>query len=428
MFQKKKAEEQKKKEEAGRELLRKSTIKHEIKGNTIDELAKPKDHLKVGKALLFLRKKFPRDKILQKMLLEEFKKNKLSKYPEEYDIYDSDEEIGIRRRREKAETKNFLTLADLARPLKEREEEIREPFEEIIAQKEAKFNMKLEVRKKELVAEKNQDRNLERFIVVRVKEFLESRKKRLVQKIDTLKKFLIKTYKEMLDLHKDATTRRFPHVTYGYSKNLKENSYPLEFKRYFFLLFRSLIRGTKAYQSKILLPFWAPTSACAKSHTFLPNNASYNRTVNELSRETKLKKAETQVDKKDTCWFQDEVEKQKLKVIMRLEDARECTFAPKVGSKMPTKYKNVMQDTFPALASEMLKETSTFEKWVDRMGVNFRSRYPLIFKYGKYKRAYKFYREGKFIMAYKEIYSAFHVESIKRYFNPSFDPKKYCNE
>lgn len=39
-----------------------------------------------------LKKKFPHDIVLQKMIKEEFKQNRVFKYPEEYDQYDDEEE------------------------------------------------------------------------------------------------------------------------------------------------------------------------------------------------------------------------------------------------------------------------------------------------------------------------------------------------
>jgi len=57
------------------------------------ELYEPKDKWKVGKTLLELQKKFPFDDIVKRMVKEEFKANKLFRYPEEYEVYDEDEEI-----------------------------------------------------------------------------------------------------------------------------------------------------------------------------------------------------------------------------------------------------------------------------------------------------------------------------------------------
>lgn len=63
----------------------------------IEELAKPKDKWKRGKKLLELQKKFPHDMVLQKMIKEEFKENRVFKYPEEYDIYDDDEDTACKQ-------------------------------------------------------------------------------------------------------------------------------------------------------------------------------------------------------------------------------------------------------------------------------------------------------------------------------------------
>ena len=51
------------------------------------ELAKPKDKWKVGKELMALQKQFPHDRVLQRMVREEFKENQVFRYPEEYDVY-----------------------------------------------------------------------------------------------------------------------------------------------------------------------------------------------------------------------------------------------------------------------------------------------------------------------------------------------------
>ena len=57
------------------------------------ELAKPKDKWKVGKELMALQKQFPHDRVLQRMVKEEFKENQVFRYPEEYDVYrEADEE------------------------------------------------------------------------------------------------------------------------------------------------------------------------------------------------------------------------------------------------------------------------------------------------------------------------------------------------
>jgi hypothetical protein len=58
------------------------------------------------------------------------------------------------------------------------------------------------------------------------------------------------------------------------------------------------------------------------------------------------------------------------------------------------------------------------------MGTNFSSRYPVIYKYGKFKRALRFWKEDRYIQAYKEIAEAFNIDNIKKQFNPEYDPSK----
>jgi len=53
--------------------------------NTIDRLKKPKDRLVLGKTLLNLKSLYPMDSVLTKMIVQEFKNTKLTKYAEEYE-------------------------------------------------------------------------------------------------------------------------------------------------------------------------------------------------------------------------------------------------------------------------------------------------------------------------------------------------------
>lgn len=82
--------------------------KTKSKEEKIKELAKPKDKWQRGKILLQLKKKFPHDIVLQKMIKEEFKENRVFRYPEEYDLYDEEMEYKIKYRgREGIEVKDI---------------------------------------------------------------------------------------------------------------------------------------------------------------------------------------------------------------------------------------------------------------------------------------------------------------------------------
>ena len=110
---------------------------------------------------------------------------------------------------------------------------------------------------------------------------------------------------------------------------------------------------------KRLLPFWAPPSAGARAYVFLDTNKSYNKKVNELCRQKKIEKIESQIENKNSCWQMNEYFDSKLKVMMRLEDAKECTFTPKVGTKMPVQYKELMMNEYANWAGNYLSLEGT---------------------------------------------------------------------
>ena len=58
----------------------------------LDKLAKPKDKWKLGKRLIELQKMFPHDRVLERMIKEEFSKNQQFRYPAEYDVYNKQED------------------------------------------------------------------------------------------------------------------------------------------------------------------------------------------------------------------------------------------------------------------------------------------------------------------------------------------------
>ena len=220
------------KEEEERSRLSKKIMKKEVQATGLENLAKPKDSLKRGKTMLYLKKMFPHDKILQRMILNEFKKNKLLKYPEEYDVYDSEDEIDTYKRDELREPFNTvrkegraLKISDLYKPLNEREKDIMEPFVKHLEQRYLDTNLKMEEEKQRKEREQKEDKKLERFIAGKVRGYLQMRKRRLYEKNPTLKQFLVQTYKEMQQNYKEATKRRFPNITYGYSKELKSNNF-----------------------------------------------------------------------------------------------------------------------------------------------------------------------------------------------------------
>lgn len=117
----------------------------------LEDLAKPKDKWKVGKQLLELKKKFPHDMVLQKMIEEEFKANRVFKFPEEYDIYDEDEDTLCKHGGNKSMKKEDLASGKL----------LRERFKTLDGQE-------MYYTKKDVMDAKRHEKELETFIIQQV--------------------------------------------------------------------------------------------------------------------------------------------------------------------------------------------------------------------------------------------------------------------
>lgn len=75
-----------KKQKIDKQLKEQKTIER------LGVLAKPKDKWKRLRILMDLKKQFRHDITLQKMIKEELKSNRVFKFPEEYDLYDDQED------------------------------------------------------------------------------------------------------------------------------------------------------------------------------------------------------------------------------------------------------------------------------------------------------------------------------------------------
>lgn len=71
---------------------------------------------------------------------------------------------------------------------------------------------------------------------------------------------------------------------------------------------------------------------------------------------------------------------------MTYSDASHCIFQPMIGKRLPDRYKNIIL-SIPdySKAKNNLVDNPNFEKWVEKFGDNFGSRFPMLFKYGVYR-------------------------------------------
>jgi len=78
----------------------------------------------------------------------------------------------------------------------------------------------------------------------------------------------------------------------------------------------------------------------------------------------------------DDVWAVNEYIKERLNILMTFSDAKECTFKPFINRDG--------------------KKLWTLKHWIEKMGENFEKKFPMIFKYGVYRRAYIFYKKREY--------------------------------
>ena len=100
---------------------------------------------------------------------------------------------------------------------------------------------------------------------------------------------------------------------------------------------------------------------------------------------------------------------------MTFSDAKECTFQPAVGIRMPNKLKHNMRETH-TWAPTFIDRKGKFENFLRKFGENFK-KCPRVFKYGIYRRAATLARKGEYLQAYKLIALNFDLRGMKIEFN-----------
>jgi hypothetical protein len=108
-----------------------------------------------------------------------------------------------------------------------------------------------------------------------------------------------------------------------------------------------------------------------------------------------------------------------------LSEAENCTFEPKINFK---KEKDSKEDN---KEEEIINKRVSNKEWVDSMGKNFTSKFPLRYKEGICKKAYVLFLDGKFTEVIRELEKAFDIEAIKCKFDPKYAEymkKKKANE
>ena len=368
--------------EKHRELLE----KEEEREKRIEELAIPKDRYVTGRAMLRLKDKFKYDNIIQKMIKNEFKDNKLFKYPDEYAIRDEDEQ------------KLVLLKHQSSQKNKEAEEKIKEQIGKVYDDDIYEQDKRRPIKEKRIQEKKA----LFYFIKKKVIEYYKKMSKRLDKDkdgIESINIFLNNMYKEMSRKHRNATKLYFKKPrcevlkkTYKFKKN--HTFYPRKLKYYFFRLLRRIgIKDGKITFAKIdNLPFWGPTLSnnCKIHGNNCPIYCCYN-THNEMIRENRdknfnknfnIKNYKKKLEEKETLnlWKRPDVKKEKEKIFMCFEDAEHCTFEPKLTKNIN---ENLEKD-------KLINSRLNNMEWVNNLKID------TILKQGKVKRAKIAFENGNY--------------------------------
>jgi len=385
-----------------------------------DHLCVPKDKWKTGRVMLGLKKKYNFDSILKKMIKQEFKENKKFKFPEEYAVYDSDEENDRKRImfQQKSETPHERNIIE-----KEKEQRILDKMHKFkIQDDEDKTSEQRALEKLH-----KEDLDLEKYLKKQCVAFLRIIEARLQTKDNgSINKFLTKMYSNMKANYKSATKRRFPYINYDKKKKKRFNDYPLDLKIYFFNLLRRITYEQKGDGVKIkfgrenVLAFWAPSGSnqCKVHRSYCPLYCKYNTHNKYIKTQRKVNfnnlhpvKELNQAERLH-LWKRNELAKEKTKIFLCFSEVEHCTFEPRL---------NIQKEGARAdNPEEVVAKRLSNKEWVLKMGDNFQKRFPLIHKEGQLKVAKIAYQGGDFTKAMKIINSTFDIEQIKCHFDKKY--------
>ncbi len=406
--------ERKRKEEEIKQKPKAEIYKRLMK--KLNNLAQAKDKWKTGKTMISLKEKFKYDNIIEKMVKQEFLDNKEFRYPEQYALYDTEHE------------RKVMFKNSIEKKIKKAEniEKIKEMLQK------AKFNDDDFKKTQALLQDRIAKENLEfqKTIKKHCIFFYKNMKERIyLNKRFIKEKFISDLYQYCLKNHKNVCKRLFNTRAQGFKggytarKKSRFNNYPSTFKMFFYNIYKTLNKNSNGkfiFAFKDNLPFWAP--AMRNNCKIHPDSSCplycTNNTFNKLITVQKNKGGEiffnpnTQLSDAErlNLWKRKDLIDEKKKIFLCFSEAEHCTFEPKTNKK-----ENEFLDT-----EEIIKKRISNKEWVENMGTNFTSSFPLVFKEGTFKKARIAYLDGNFTEALKRLSNAFDIDTIKAHFDPKF--------
>jgi hypothetical protein len=105
-------------------------------------------------------------------------------------------------------------------------------------------------------------------------------------------------------------------------------------------------------------------------------------------------------------------------ILMMNSELDNCTFEPEAGSL--SKNIEVTLQANPNLRKEGYTDEPDPEAYFSKLGKNFESSHPEVYKLGILKRAKLKYSQGKYEDAINILYDGFNIDSIKKRYDPNF--------
>jgi hypothetical protein len=105
-------------------------------------------------------------------------------------------------------------------------------------------------------------------------------------------------------------------------------------------------------------------------------------------------------------------------VLMSRSDIENCTFEPEAGTM--SKYMDFAMRHFPDLRREELTNEPDPESYVKKLGKDFITSHPEVYKAGVLKKAKVVYKKGLLEQALNIMYEGFNIDSIRKRYDPKY--------
>ena len=371
----------------------------------------------LGNKLLEIQKRFPLDPVVKHMVKVEFGENPLKKYDLEYETHNADDEL--KRKQGKVA---FESIKSPKKIQLSQQDVIKREFNKINYIEEHAVKTKVQIKEE---ATKHQEVSMFKEIQKRVKQYLKFRE----SGIGSVSLYLSDSYVSLKAKYPLAVSKNFPYKNYGTAKKKDgqmtfSKSYPIEFKHYFFSVFKALLKTPKGVIMLKSIPalIWAPPSKnkCTIHTDTCPPDCMYTSLNKKIARQTlKSEPYYAAWHSKLRPFFRPDMNEEKKKIFMSYSDARECRFEPIVGSKIPEKHLALTFKHFSEIRNKINpEEAPNFNMWVTKLGNNLKSSDPALFKEGVFKQAKAMFIREKYKESKDVLIEHFNMPCILDYFVP----------